>query len=81
MPAPTEIEFLPDYCPTCCPAGHYADRCDRLAALTEPDAVTWSGGPGLRCDYICDRCGHRWRRTNLWTAAEAGFRPTQEDAA
>lgn len=74
MSAQTDIEFLPDYCPICNPAGHHADRCTRLAALTEPEAVTWRGGRSLLCEYVCDRCVHQWRRADLWTAAEAGFR-------
>ncbi|BBZ59417.1 MULTISPECIES: hypothetical protein [Mycolicibacterium] len=73
--------WLPDYCPRCNPAGHHADRCVRLATQTEPDAVTWRGGRGLVCDYVCDGCGHQWRRADLWTAECAGFNPKQRRAA
>lgn len=67
------IEFLDDYCPTCCPAGHDADRCDREASLTEPDAVEWRGGRWVICTYTCGTCDHTWTRSDLWDAASAGF--------
>ena len=67
------IEFLPDYCPRCNPLGHYADSRIRLASLTDPTTITWSGGRRVRCDYCCHACGHEWRRSDLWTAEEAGF--------
>lgn len=73
--------WLPDYCPRCNPAGHNADRCVRLATETEPDAVTWRGGKGVVCEYVCDRCGHQWRRADLWTAECAGFDPNRRRAA
>ena len=65
--------YLGDYCGQCCPAGHFADRRDRLAALTEPDAVTWHGDRRVTCEYGCDHCGHRWTRSDLWSAEQAGF--------
>jgi hypothetical protein len=76
----TEIEFLPDYCPACNPAGHHADSCHRRATLTEPDAIHWNGGPRLRCDYDCARCRHQWTRRDLWDARSAGFEPTRSAA-
>lgn len=69
------IQFLEDYCPCCNPLGHRADSRARIASLTEPDAITWHGGKRLMCEYYCDRCGHRWKRGDLWTAKEAGFDP------
>lgn len=65
--------WMGDYCPACCPPGDQADRCTRLAAMTEPDAVIWTGGKRLICEYHCDRCGHDWQRPDLWDAASAGF--------
>lgn len=65
--------WLPDYCPRCNPAGHHADRCVRSATLTEPDAVNWTGGKRLICEYHCDRCNRDWRRADLWTAECAGL--------
>ncbi|MGV0648763.1 hypothetical protein ABVK35_10265 [Mycobacterium kansasii] len=73
--------WLPDYCPRCNPAGLYADRRVRLATLTEPEAITWHGGKRLVCEYRCACCCHEWRRTDLWTAEEAGFHPKQRKAA
>ncbi|MCQ4360628.1 hypothetical protein KQR54_05615 [Mycobacterium gordonae] len=67
--------WLPDYCPSCNPAGHHADSCTRRASQTEPDAITWRGGKRLVCEYYCDQCGHQWMRGDLWTASEAGFNP------
>lgn len=72
-PGSRSIDWLPDICPKCCPAGHFGDRRDRLAALTEPTSITWPGGRRLICRYRCDRCGHQWVRTDLWDAASAGF--------
>ncbi len=80
MTAPTEIEFLPDYCPECNPAGQHADRCARICSLTEPDAITWRGGTRLVCQYTCDRCGHQWRRADLWTAENFGLMPVRSAA-
>lgn len=65
--------WLPDYCPRCNPAGHHADRCVRAATQTEPDAVTWTGGKPVICEYQCGSCGHQWQRADLWTAQSAGF--------
>lgn len=73
--------WLPDYCPRCNPAGHRADRCVRMATETEPDAVTWRGGKGVVCEYMCDGCGHTWTRSDLWDAQSAGFDPKQRRAA
>lgn len=67
------FQFLDDYCPRCNPAGHYADRRVRLATLTEPTSLIWHGGKRVICRYECHRCGHQWRRADLWTAKEAGF--------
>ena len=67
------ILFLDDYCECCCPAGHFADRRDRLAALTEPVAITWHGGRQLIVEYQCAICGHRWRRDDLWSASDFGL--------
>jgi hypothetical protein len=75
------IEFLPDYCPRCNPAGHYADSGVRLATLTEPTRLTWRGGKRMICHYQCNGCGHAWRRADLWTAGCAGFHPKQPKAA
>ncbi|ANE80154.1 hypothetical protein A7U43_13255 [Mycobacterium adipatum] len=69
-----------DYCPTCNPAGEHADRCARQCSLTEPDAVTWGGGVRLLCEYVCDRCGHQWRRADLWTPENLGFVPQRSAA-
>lgn len=85
-PATTPVDpfhdfWLPDYCPRCNPLGHNADRCTRLATETEPDAVTWRGGRRLVCEYVCDHCGHQWRRADLYTAECAGFKPNQGKAA
>ncbi|SIJ61876.1 Uncharacterised protein [Mycobacteroides abscessus subsp. bolletii] len=73
--------WMSDFCPMCCPDGHYADSCVRLATLTEPDAITWYGGTRLVLEYVCDGCGHCWRRADLWTAREAGFDPKHRRAA
>lgn len=70
-------KFLPDYCPRCNPLGHCADSRVRVASLTEPTSVAWHGGRRLVCRYQCDGCGHQWRRSDLWTAAEAGFNRKQ----
>lgn len=73
--------WLPDYCPRCNPLRHNADRCLRLASETEPDAVTWTGGKKLVCEYNCDRCGHEWQRADLWTADALGLKPVKDTAA
>lgn len=71
---PVRDIWLPDYCPQCNPAGHHADTCVRDATLTEPDATTWYlGSKRVLCEYVCDTCGHTWRRRDLWNAYEAGF--------
>ncbi len=80
-PSPFYDFWLPDWCPQCNPAGHHADRCTRLATETEPDAVTWTGGKQLVCEYNCDRCGHRWQRADLWTAEALGLKPVRSKAA
>lgn len=80
-PDPFGDFWLPDYCPRCNPAGHRADRCTRQATQTEPDAVTWRGGKGLLCEYVCDRCGHPWHRADLWDARSAGLDPRRRRAA
>lgn len=80
-PSPFHDFWLPDYCPECNPLGHNADRCTRLASETEPDAVTWTGGKRLVCEYQCGVCGHEWRNTDLWTAACAGFVPNRRRRA
>ena len=67
------IEFLPDYCPRCNPLGHHADSRIRLASLNDPTSITWSGGSSVNCDYRCHACRYEWRRSDLWTAEEAGF--------
>lgn len=67
------LQFLEDYCPRCNPAGHHADRPVRLATLTEPTSLTWRGGKRVVCRYHCARCGHRWRRADLWDAQSAGL--------
>lgn len=72
--------WLGDYCPRCNPAGEQADRCARQCSLTEPDAVTWRGGMRLVCDYECGRCGHQWRRADLWTPENLGFTPVRSAA-
>ena len=74
------LHWMPDYCPRCNPSGHHADSCVRLATLTEPDAITWYGGTRLVLEYVCDGCGHRWQRADLWGAGEAGF-PVQRRRA
>ncbi len=76
-PSPFHDLWLPDYCPTCNPAGHHADRCTRQCTQTEPEAVTWRGGKGLVCEYVCDSCGHRWTRRDLWTAENLGLVPVR----
>lgn len=80
-PSPFNDFWLPDYCPRCNPAGQHADRCVRLATQAEPDAVIWHGGRGLVCEYFCERCGHRWTRTDLWTAKSAGISPLKRGSA
>jgi hypothetical protein len=77
QPSPFQDFWLPDYCPVCNPAGHLADSCVRLCTQTEPEAVTWRGGSRLVCEYVCDRCDHRWRRTDLWTPENLGFVPVR----
>lgn len=72
-PGSRSIDYLPDFCLRCCSAGHFADRRDRLAALTEPTSITWYGGEHVTCRYRCDRCGLRWTRSDLWDATSAGF--------
>jgi len=67
------LAYLDDYCPRCNPAGHRADSRARLASLTEPTSLTWRGGRRVVCRYRCDRCGHQWRRTDLWDARSAGL--------
>lgn len=79
-PNPLHDFWLPDYCPRCNPAGHHADRCVRLATHTEPDAVTWRGGRGVVCEYVCDRCEHSWTRSDLWDAQCAGLKPQRRAA-
>jgi hypothetical protein len=78
--APTADPFydfwLPDSCPACMAAG-----CDRHTTLTEPDAVTWSGGKRLLCLYRCGVCGHAWRQADLWTADCLGLVPVQKRRA
>ncbi|MDC8992418.1 hypothetical protein PR371_00295 [Mycobacterium marinum] len=74
-PGNRSIEFLPDYCPECNPAGHHAGRPVRLATLAEPTSITWPGGRRLICRYRCDHCGHQWQRSDLWDAQSAGFDP------
>lgn len=81
QPDSRRVEFLPDYCPHCNPAGDQADSRARLAALTEPTSITWHGGRRLVCEYRCDTCGHPWVRTDLWTAEQAGFDSQQRSAA
>jgi len=72
--------WLPDYCPECNPAGHYADACVRLCTQTEPEAVTWRGGSRLVCEYRCHRCSHQWTRRDLWTPENLGFVPVRSAA-
>lgn len=72
-PDPFGDFWMPDYCPCCNPLGDQADSRIRSASMNEPDAVTWHGGKGLVCDYLCERCGHQWRRADLWTAKSAGI--------
>lgn len=78
-PGSRRIDYLPDYCPRCNPAGDQADSRVRLASLTEPTSITWPGGRRLICRYRCAGCGHQWVRTDLWNAASAGL--DQKDAA
>lgn len=75
------VSYLGDYCPRCNPAGDQADSCVRLRTLVEPDAVTWHGDRRVTCEYRCDRCGHQWTRSDLWSAAQAGFDPKQRRSA
>ncbi|WP_409437225.1 hypothetical protein [Mycobacterium sp. SMC-14] len=75
------LAFLDDYCAACNPLGHYADSAVRLASLTEPEALTWHGGMRVLCRYRCVRCGHRWRRSDLWDARSAGLVPNPCTAA
>jgi hypothetical protein len=72
--ARAKFAFLDDYCPQCNPLGHHADRPARLAALTEPTSVTWSGGKHVVCTYQCASCGHDWQRGDLWTPEQAGLK-------
>lgn len=78
-PGSRRLDYLPDYCPRCNPAGECADRPVRLASLTEPTLITWNGGRRLLCRYRCG-CGHEWTRTDLWTAEQAGFDPQRTAA-
>ncbi len=78
---PRHNSYLGDYCPHCNPAGDQADSCVRLCTLVEPDAVTWHGDRRVTCEYVCDHCGHRWARTDLWSAEQAGFDPKQRRSA
>ena len=75
------IDYLPDYCPHCNPAGDQGDSRIRLASLAEPMSITWPGGRRLICRYRCDRCGHQWTRTDLWSAEHAGLDPKQRRTA
>ncbi len=70
------LQFLEDYCPRCSPVGDQADRPARLATLT-PTSITAPGGNRLVCAYGCVRCGRQWRRSDLWTAQDAGLSPGQ----
>jgi len=79
-PGSRRLEYLPDYCPRCNPAGERADRLARLASLTEPTSITWDGGRRLLCRYHCG-CGYEWTRTDLWSAEQAGFDPKQRRTA
>lgn len=79
QPGSRRLDYLPDYCPRCNPAGDQADRPVRLASLSEPTSVTWNGGRRLLCRYRCG-CGHGWTRTDLWTAEQAGFDPQRSAA-
>ncbi len=72
-PGSRRLDYLGDYCPRCNPVGDQADRPVRLASLNEPTSITWPGGRRLICEYQCKACGHQWTRTDLWTAASAGF--------
>lgn len=67
------IDYLPDYCGRCNPAGDQGDSRIRLASLTEPTSITWPGGRRLVCRYRCEGCGHQWTRSDLWSAAHAGL--------
>lgn len=80
QPSPFHDFWLPDWCPRCNPAGHFADACTRQCSQTEPEAVTWNGGRTLLCEYVCDSCGHRWQRADLWTAENLGFVPARSAA-
>ena len=75
------LQFLDDYCPCCNPLGHHADSRVRLASLTEPTSLLWRGGKNVLCRYQCGKCGHRWQRADLWTAACAGLDPKQKRRA
>lgn len=75
------VNYLGDYCGNCNPAGDQADSCVRLHTLVEPDAVTWHGDRRVTCEYVCDHCGHRWTRSDLWSAEQAGFDPKQRRTA
>jgi hypothetical protein len=75
------VSYLDDYCGHCNPAGDQADSCLRLSTLVEPEAVTWHGNKSVTCDYRCHRCGHRWTRSDLWSAAQAGFDARQRRSA
>ncbi|MDP7727630.1 hypothetical protein [Mycobacterium sp. TY813] len=68
--------WLPDYCPACLASG-----CDRRDVMTEPDALIWTGGKRLICEYECDRCGHTWVRPDLWTAECFGLEPAKRRTA
>ncbi|BBZ64516.1 hypothetical protein MMON_58170 [Mycolicibacterium monacense] len=80
-PGSRRLDYLPDYCPRCNPAGDRADRPVRLASLTEPTSITWPGGRRLICEYQCNACSHQWVRTDLWSAEQAGFDPKQRRTA
>lgn len=65
--------WMGDYCPACCPPGDQAGRCTRPGRNDRAGRRGLDRGKRLICEYCCDRCGHQWRRSDLWDAASAGF--------